>query len=134
MYLVLDTDLNNDGRTDLVASAWNDTWHVFLGSESESLMAGVRYSVASLRVGGVTIADFNNDRRQDLVVFGAWKPARIYWGDGRGSFLGYTSFPDLGMFGIALDLNRDSQPDLITRVDWLGLDTSSTRIVLSSAQ
>jgi hypothetical protein len=125
-------DLNNDGRTDLVATAWNDTWHVFLGSESESLTAGVRYAAAKLRVAGVTIADFNNDRRPDVVVFGAWKPSRVYWGDGRGSFLGHTAFPNLGTFGIALDLNRDSLPDLITRIG--SLARLSTRIVLGSAQ
>lgn len=127
-------DLNNDGRSDLIAATWasQNGWHVFLGSTSEGLLAGIQYRFNEFAIGGVTIADFNQDQRQDMVIFGLYgDPPRIYWGDGNGGFRGYTTFRlEPAMFGFAADVNNDGKPDLLTR---LGLSTINTRVIINSA-
>lgn len=122
-------DLNGDNLADLVVSNFGRVFY-HLGNPSTLLSPPVYMNAGSY---GVAIADFNQDRKNDLVLFGIGSGSRLYWGDGKGGFPSYMTFlsRDLGLFAYAADVNGDRKPDLITRIDDGG---PNARIILNSAQ
>lgn len=125
-------DLNGDNRTDLAVANFGGALAYYLGNQA-TVLSSPRYINAGTWSYGVTIADFNQDRKSDVVLFGIGSTARLYWGDGKGGFSGFVSFltRDLGVFGHAVDVDGDQRPDLITRNDEYA---ANARILLNSAQ
>jgi Calx-beta domain/FG-GAP-like repeat len=61
----------------------------------------------------VALADLNGDGRLDLAAVGG--NARVYLGNGDGTFQSPTSYAVLGVNSVAVaDFNRDGKPDLLT--------------------
>ncbi|CAF0849676.1 unnamed protein product [Adineta ricciae] len=113
-------DLNQDTLWDfVVANSGTNNIGVFLANSTGLFSSQVTYSTGSRsRPYSVTVLDFNNDTRLDIVVasYGA-NNVGIFYGYGNGSFMdqeifptGFNSHPYALTFG---DINNDNLTDVI---------------------
>ncbi len=118
-YLMV-SDLNNDSLPDMIASNSQDTSvTVFFNTGNFSFAAPVYYYFQGpwiLSPGFVTLADFNNDNIQDmLVAFGTLSGISVLPGTGNGNFSTEQHFNGANgaEIAIAVDLNQDNKTDVI---------------------
>ncbi len=130
-YSVLVTDLNNDGKPDLVCL--NETTvasqaqlAIALGNGDGTFQAPTLSNLSGgdiIRGSGTAVADFNADGKVDLALLDPGDLSGIFYGNGDGTF---TSIPfngniypkDLlnvtaGGASIGIDLNKDGKPDIL---------------------
>ncbi len=104
-------DLNGDGRQDLVVSnADTSDLSVLLGSGNGAFTpaSGSPFAAARALAGGISVADFNADGKQDVAV-GGWG---VLLGNGAGGLSTASGAPfPTGAFA-AGDLNGDDKPDV----------------------
>jgi hypothetical protein len=130
-YSVLVSDLNKDGKLDLVCL--NETnassqaqMAIALGNGDGTFQAPTLLNVSggdSIRSSGIAAADFNADGNIDLALLDPGDLSGIYYGNGDGTFISVPSngnvYPkDLinvaaGGMSIATDLNKDGKPDIL---------------------
>jgi predicted nucleotidyltransferase len=117
-------DFNNDFRLDIVvANIGNDTVSVFLGYGNGSFANQTTYSTAdpfySYLVAwpcSVTVGDFNNDTRLDIVVANnAGNEVGVLLGYGNGSFTNITTYSVCASpASVAVgDFNNDARLDIV---------------------
>jgi Calx-beta domain-containing protein/VCBS repeat protein len=110
------TDLNGDGKLDLVAASWNtNTTSVLLGTGNGTFQAVTVYP-AGTQPRGISVADFNGDGKPDLAVTNILSNnISILLGNGNGTFQTSINTPTpSGPIGIAAsDFNGDSKQDLV---------------------
>jgi VCBS repeat protein/FG-GAP repeat protein len=115
MEFPIGTDLNSDGKADLVtANSGANTVNVLLGNGEGTFGSHADYSVGSNPV-AVNIGDFNGDGHPDLVVVNnAGNTFSILLGNGDGTFQTATSSPaGNSPSSIAVgDFNRDGIENL----------------------
>jgi uncharacterized protein (TIGR03437 family) len=122
------TDLNNDGRADLVGSNYlsggstqnpNLGIYVMLGN-GNGTFGPVRHFVPSVAFGQPVVGDFNGDGKLDLVATSAADTVALFLGDGTGNLAAPATFPlmKFGQFSSSYrelavgDFNSDGRPDL----------------------
>jgi len=116
-------DVDHDGAPDLVVSnRLGDHVRVLLGEGDRSFVTSQAQYVGDSSY-GIVLADLNRDGVLDMVTSdGTGGHAVVALGDGTGAFLPPRSFPVAPagqfIFGpirvVAVDLNRDGVPDLVT--------------------
>jgi hypothetical protein len=125
-------DLNADGITDLVF-ATNASVHVMIGNANGSFQGGVLYAADSGTI-AVTIGDFNNDGKLDLVTSNSTaKTYSVLLGRGDGTFPSpvnvsistHCTSPTAIVSG---DFTGDGKPDLV-----VGCSTSPSAALFSGA-
>jgi Ca2+-binding RTX toxin-like protein len=119
-------DLNNDGHLDLVSSNVNVASSVPGVSVLLGTGNGTFIPAESVGYGGsssVVVADFNGDGNPDLAFTASGRPhvdgqnvVAVLRGNGDGTFRAarYYSTPVLSRSLLAVDLNGDGTPDLVT--------------------
>jgi len=115
-YVVSAGDFNGDGYVDLVAGdITNNDLVVLLGNGDGTLRPPVTYHLPA-RPRYLVTNDFNRDGKLDL-GFADASPAHIsiLIGRGDGSFESPVSYSVAGFQILAVDLNNDGKPDLVTR-------------------
>jgi hypothetical protein len=130
-YSVLVSDLNKDGKLDLVCL--NETnassqaqMAIALGNGDGTFQAPTLLNLSGgdiIRNSGIAAADFNADGNIDLALLNPGDLSGIYYGNGDGTFTSIpsngNSYPkDLinvaaGGMSIATDLNKDGKPDIL---------------------
>jgi len=109
------TDLNGDGKLDLVFSSFSiNCLSVLLGNGNGTFQAVTTYAAGS-QPGHVVVADFNGDGKPDLATTNySSLSISILLGNGNGTFQAPTSRTG-GSFGLTLgDLNADGKQDLVS--------------------
>jgi len=110
-------DLNGDGKIDLATSnggPMSSAVSIWLGNGDGTFRQGEDYRTGK-RPLGVSFADFNNDRKTDmLVINGEMDTFTIFLGNGNGTFQkGKEAGADAGPnFGLVRDFNGDHLPDV----------------------
>ena len=119
-YAVVSSDLDNNGRLDLViANEGTDSVSVLYGFNYSTFQNPVIYSSNdSLQPVGIVVSDFNNDGIQDIAsAFSASGKIGIYLGRGNGSFIlpiTYSIGDRARPYALtASDLNNDGQGDIV---------------------
>ncbi len=119
-FLLMAADLNNDSLPDMIASNSQDTSiTVFINTGNFSFAPPVYYYFTGPWIfspGFVTLADFNNDSIQDmLVAFGTLSGISVLPGTGNGSFSTEQHFngANRAEIAIAVDINQDNKTDVI---------------------
>jgi hypothetical protein len=128
-------DLNGDNKLDLVCTGETSSeqaqFSVSLGNGDGTFTAPTIFNLTggdTIRNSGVAIADFNGDGKPDLALINPSAASGILYGKGDGTFtsvvLNSTVYPkDLfnlsvgtttGGAAIALDLNKDGKPDILS--------------------
>ncbi|HEU4934527.1 MAG TPA: FG-GAP-like repeat-containing protein [Pyrinomonadaceae bacterium] len=116
-FHVVATDLNADGKKDIVAASPPDKVSVRLGNGNGTFQAPVTYAVPDVPR-TLAIADFNGDNKIDVVVSnsgGATNALSRLLGNGDGTLQAAVpinlGFRPQGV--VAGDLNGDTKPDLV---------------------
>jgi len=117
-YSVAASDLNNDGRADLVVAEYNAGVAVLLNKGGGKFGKPVVYGVHPTGLTDVVIADLNHDKKADLVVC-TFDGIAILLGSGKGKFnsAAYYSTQSIDKGGnpyaaVVADFNRDGNSDL----------------------
>jgi peroxiredoxin len=113
-------DLNDDGKSDLVATHDDDPLVAVLLGDGKGAFnpAPVSPLRPPIPVWGVAVADLNGDGKKDLAL-GAQidHSVTIMLGDGKGGFVTATSSPmpagNRANYVAVADLNRDGKPDVV---------------------
>ncbi|CAF2588678.1 unnamed protein product [Rotaria sp. Silwood2] len=113
-------DFNNDARLDIVeANYYRDDIGVFLGQGDGNFAMKIEYSTGSgSQPYSVTVGDFNNDARLDIVVanYGT-NNVGIFLGNGNGNFLQQTTYStgsSSNPYSVAVgDFNNDTRLDIV---------------------
>ncbi|CAF5142474.1 unnamed protein product, partial [Rotaria sp. Silwood1] len=113
------TDMNNDGRTDIVVvNSDTDTIGILLGRGNLTFDTIITYQIENgATPTSVAVDDFDNDGQMDIAVVNYFSDSiTVFLGYGNGSFrsqltysTGYQSMPSWITVG---DFNGDNQPDL----------------------
>jgi predicted nucleotidyltransferase len=113
-------DFNNDSRLDIiVTSTFTDNVGVFLGYVSESFLYAQPYSTGLFsRPTSITVGDFDNDTRLDVVVANnGTDNIMVLFGSGYGTFVNQTSYStgyDSNPCWVAVgDFNNDNRLDIV---------------------
>jgi hypothetical protein len=113
-------DFNNDSRLDIIiTSPFTDNVGVFLGYINESFLSAPAYSTGLLsRPTSITVGDFDNDSRLDVVVANnGTDNIMVLFGSGYGTFVSHTSHStgnDSYPCSVAVgDFNNDSRLDIV---------------------
>ena len=110
-------DLDGDGDVDLVTNSLSDMqWGVLLGNGDGTFQSPVLYNVATPQLGGLSLADFNNDGVPDVAIaVHDSKTVDIFQGKGDGSFVSLGSYPaGTDVLDVqARDLDLDGNMDLL---------------------
>jgi hypothetical protein len=106
------TDLNGDGRADVVARD-DEIVSVFLNRGNGSFIPGHDYDIPAGDSGGLVVADLNGDSRPDIATAQAFRSVSVLLNNGDGSFGPPHRYKARLRFLRAADLNRDGAPDLI---------------------
>ncbi len=108
------TDLNKDGKKDLVITGEGLPLTVMLGKGNGTFQAPVKYSVPGGTSTRAIVADFNLDCKLDVAV-GTFAMVDVFFGDGTGKFSTTPATFQAGDTVNALatsDFNGDKKPDL----------------------
>jgi len=109
---VLATDLNKDGKIDLVGGASIGGLSVSLGLGNGTF--GTVTSLGSPLVNDIASADFNGDGRTDLVTANYSTGAGVYLGNGDGTFAAAIQIGIGDTYSIATgDFNGDGNSDIV---------------------
>ena len=114
------TDLNKDGKRDLVVVTAGGSVIVLLGKGNGGFQPPAHYALSSGGSTQAVVADFNGDGKLDIAVGvsgGATTPpgaVDVFFGDGTGKLSAPTVFrTGTGITGIAeADFNLDHEPDI----------------------
>lgn len=122
--LVAVSDLNGDGKADVVLPISAGSVSVLLGDGSGGLGAPASFPVAST-LRAMAVGDVNGDGKPDLAVARSSNDVAILLGDGSGGFGTASSVPvGSGQLRLAIsDFNGDGKSDLA-----LALDRSSNNV------
>jgi len=124
-YGVAVTDVNNDGRADVVtANEYSNNVSVLLGTGTGTLGTATTYSTGtSTNPFGLAVGDINNDGLVDIVTANTYftssgnSTVGVLLGNGNGTFGAPTAYPlgtGNGARGVTLaDLNKDSRLDIV---------------------
>ncbi|POZ50402.1 FG-GAP repeat domain-containing protein [Methylovulum psychrotolerans] len=107
------SDLNNDGKTDLLtANLVDNTLSVLMGNGDGSFADKQDYPTTSFPDSAL-VGELNNDGKPDVAVLGAH--LAISLGNGDGTFTDKTSYPISPYTNVLkmADLNNDSKTDLL---------------------
>lgn len=110
-------DIDQDGRLDLIANI-SDTLGMFLGNGDgtfQTLLGGIARRVY---IGHWAVADFNQDRKPDVVMIddSYGPPVNVLLGNGDGTFQPPASYPWVNTYaqGLAVgDFNGDGKSDVL---------------------
>jgi len=112
-------DLNNDGRSDLAITQFNETnIHVFY-QDADGNLNMINYPSLECGFVRLEICDINNDLLNDLLLFsnGGYNHGLFFYLQNADGTLGYPYSNGIGQFGgnaIAIgDLNHDTKPDIV---------------------
>ncbi|CAF3964587.1 unnamed protein product, partial [Adineta steineri] len=119
-YSIGVSDFNNDNQLDIVvANSGNDQIELLFGYNNGTFKNKVTYSTGlNSRPEFVTIADFNQDKQQDIIVANIMNDAvNIFLGFGNGTFNTPTTYSTgSGSRPVAIatsDFNNDNQTDFV---------------------
>lgn len=120
---VMTTDVNGDGKLDLICAAYNPSWLSLPGSliVMTNNGNGIFGSNATLTVGSepncIVAADFNGDGKPDLICANSFDSSlTVLTNDGGGVFVLSATYK-VGHephCAVAADINSDGNPDIIT--------------------
>ena len=118
-YSIIITDLNNDGRQDIVVTNFgNSNFGVFLGVGNGELSTQTTFPTGrNSGPASVVARDFNNDGRQDIfVVNQGIDSVGIFLGCGNGKFLPQRTYMTGSYSGpvsiVVVDFNNDGRLDI----------------------
>jgi len=109
------TDLNKDGKADLIVVANNGTFTVSLGNGDGTFQPPVAYAVKGGPTNHAAIADFNLDGNLDVAIGTLNAGVAVFFGDGTGKL---SATPTTFRVGdpitalVTADFNGDKKPDL----------------------
>ncbi|MEP6819417.1 MAG: FG-GAP-like repeat-containing protein [bacterium] len=108
------SDLNNDGKLDLLAANWTNGFSVLLGNGNGTFGVATTYPAGS-QPQKIALADFNGDGKADVAAPSALdNTVNILLGNGDGTFQAPTGFSSPGANSVAAgDLNGDGNQDLV---------------------
>jgi hypothetical protein len=132
-------DVNLDGKPDiLMGDGFASVIHVRLGQGNGTFTAAAASPISiqtDSRANSITVSDFNNDGKPDLVYTDNQQittsangvSVNVYLGDGTGSFTFKATYsvPTLPGKTVVADLSGDGKPDIITPTRF---DTLSVRL------
>lgn len=109
------TDLNQDGKVDLLLAGSGGGLKVMLGRGDGTFLAPVAYATGSDQAKTLAIADFNGDGWPDVAVGDSGGDIALFLGSGDGSLVAPTHFsgPAQSQKLFAADYNGDGQVDLL---------------------
>jgi hypothetical protein len=108
------SDVNADGKLDLVVANAGGTVSVLLGNGDGTFRSAVSYNAGTSPL-GVAVGDFNGDGKLDLVVANAGGTVSVLLGNGDGTFqAGVNYAAGLSPQSVAVgDFNSDGKLDLV---------------------
>ncbi len=109
-YNALASDLNRDGKLDLVISTRGTPTLVLLGLGDGTFQPATKYPPSY----SATAADVDGDGRVDLVLGDTTATSQWLRGNGVGTFKAGVLLPGLGSTSIAVDQNADGRNDLVS--------------------
>jgi hypothetical protein len=121
-------DFNGDGKTDLIVTAGGGILSVLLGNGDGTFHTAVDYAAGGRSAGSITVDDFNNDEKADLVVGNPYESTvSVLIGNGDGTFGAPVTYTvDVPPSAIATgDVDGDGKPDLVA-VGFTATEFSST--------
>src|SRR5262249_25967247 len=109
-------EFNGDGLGDLIITESGlARLRVYLSDGTGGFEPGPEPGTGTYEPGGLAVADFNGDGRDDVAVTGSQNSIAVYLANGHGGFTGrFMFFPNSG-FGIiaAIDFDHDGRKDLV---------------------
>jgi uncharacterized repeat protein (TIGR01451 family) len=120
-------DLNGDGKVDVVVAGGSNFsngplsgYYSILEGNGDGTFQPAKSRGAGGRVSSIAVADFNRDGKPDLVltvrpnIFALYRYS-VLLNQGDGTFVGSATGPQAGdIFAVAVDVNGDGTPDLVT--------------------
>ena len=109
------SDVNGDGKPDIVVTNWNGTVGVLLGNGDGTFQPAL-LSASPADPGCLTIADVNRDGRPDALVCSEASVA-VLLGNGNGTFQSFTNKNFFTGYctpaAVVADVNGDTLPDIV---------------------